>query len=282
MSPTVSPMPSRSLTPITKTDDNVGQIRPYEVRQLGKPVYESTSDVPAEVSVIIPLYNYATTIVECLETVAAQDLEIIAVVVVDDCSTDAGGNEAVAFLQRNASRFSSARVVRHIRNQGLAMSRDSGIMWSTEPYLFMLDADNRIRPPALSRLRDALRHSGADFAYSQLRLFGDIESFGIADIWDPARLRTGNYIDAMAMIRRDILIAVGGYASSAVEEGWEDYDLWCRLATCGFRGVFLPEILCEYRMHGASMINRTNLQAGDLIAELTLRYPDLFVNDDVP
>jgi hypothetical protein len=144
----------------------------------------------------------------------------------------------------------------------------------------MLDADNRIRPPALSRLLDALHHSGATFAYSQLHLFGDIESFGIADIWDPAKLRSGNYIDAMAMIGRDVLIAVGGYASSAVEEGWEDYDLWCRLATRDFRGVFLPEILCEYRMHGASMINRTNLQAGELTAEMTLRHPKIFVGQD--
>jgi glycosyltransferase involved in cell wall biosynthesis len=279
MRPIVRPKSARSSTSITNTDGNVGQIRAH-VRQLGISVYESTSDVPAEVSVIIPLYNYATTIVECLETVAAQDLEVLAVVVVDDCSTDSGGGEAVAFLQRNASRFRSARVVRHIRNQGLAMSRNSGIVWSTEPYLFVLDADNRIRPPALSRLRDALRYSGADFAYSQLRLFGDIESFGIADIWDPAKLKDGNYIDAMAMIRREVLIAVGGYASSSVEEGWEDYDLWCRLATHDFRGIFLPEILCEYRMHGASMINRTNLQADDLTAELILRYPKLFVEHD--
>jgi glycosyltransferase involved in cell wall biosynthesis len=277
MSPTILPMPSRALTRIAKTDYDVGQIRPYDVKRLGKLVYESTSDIPAEVSVIIPLYNYATTIIECLETVVAQDLEHLAVVVVDDCSTDAGGSEAVALLRRNASRFSSACVVRHIRNQGLAMSRNSGIMWSTEPYLFMLDADNRIRPPALSRLRNALRCSGAEFSYSQLRLFGDIESFGIADIWDPAKLRNGNYIDAMAMIRRDALMAVGGYLSSAVEDGWEDYDLWCRFATHNFHGVFLPEMLCEYRMHSSSMINRTNLQAGDLIAEMMLRYPGLFV-----
>jgi glycosyltransferase involved in cell wall biosynthesis len=278
MSLTVSPMPSGSLNPLVTIDDNRAQIRLYDVKQLSKLVYENASEVPAEVAVIIPLYNYAATIVECLETVAAQDLEVLAVVVVDDCSTDAGGDEAVAFLQRYASRFSSARVVRHIRNQGLAMSRNSGIVWSPEPYLFMLDADNRIRPPALSRLRDALRYSGADFAYSQLRLFGDIESFGIADIWDPAKLRNGNYIDAMALIRRDSLITVGGYLPSAVEDGWEDYDLWCRFATHDFSGVFLPEILCEYRMHGASMINRTNLLADDLMAEMVLRYPKLFAS----
>jgi glycosyltransferase involved in cell wall biosynthesis len=281
MRPTPSPKSLRATVLSAEPDDGDDvPIRPYDVRQLGKCVYESVHPVRAEVSVIIPLYNYANTIVECLETVVAQDLESLSVVVVDDCSTDDGGSEAVAFLQRNASRFSSARVVRHERNQGLAMSRNSGIVWSPEPYLFMLDADNRIRPPALSRLLDALLYSGAAFAYSQLRLFGDIESFGIADIWDPTKLKNGNYIDAMAMIRRDALIAVGGYASSAVEEGWEDYDLWCRFATRDLRGVFLPEILCEYRMHGSSMINRTNLLAADLVAEMTLRHPRLFVGED--
>ena len=33
------------------------------------------------------------------------------------------------------------------------MARNSGIAWSDEPLLFMLDADNRIRPPALAASR---------------------------------------------------------------------------------------------------------------------------------
>jgi glycosyltransferase involved in cell wall biosynthesis len=253
-----------------------GQLRLFSVKDLGKCIYESARGASAEVSVIIPLYNYASVIVECLETVIAQDLERLAVVVVDDCSTDGGGRKAAASLQRNSSRFVSARVVRHARNQGLAMSRNSGIAWSSEPYLFMLDADNRIRPPALSRLLDALHYSGAAFAYSQLRMFGEIDTVGIADIWDPTKFKVRNYIDAMALIEREALISEGGYASSSVEQGWEDYDLWCRFAKRGLRGVFLPEILCEYRMHSSSMINGTNLKMNDLVAEMTLRHPELF------
>jgi glycosyltransferase involved in cell wall biosynthesis len=165
------------------------------------------------------------------------------------------------------------------------MSRNSGIVHSTEPYLFMLDADNRLRPPSLSRLLDALNFSGADFAYSQLRMFGDEEGIGDGDVWEPSRLAIGNYIDAMALVRRAALLAAGGYADMAGEPGWEDYDLWCRFAGLGFHGVFLPELLCEYRVHGSSMLRtRTNLNSKELSAEMALRHPTLFARsrEDAP
>jgi glycosyltransferase involved in cell wall biosynthesis len=252
-------------------------LRIFDVKALGETIYENRGAGGAEIVVVIPLYNYAHTITEALESVVKQDLPALAVIVVDDSSTDDGGQQAVDFLERHPARFSRAQVVRHHRNQGLAMTRNSGIVHSTEPFLFMLDADNRLRPPALSRLLDALHHTGADFAYSQLRLFGDQEGIGNAAIWDPQRLRTENYIDAMALIRREALLAARGYSSSAVEQGWEDYDLWCRFAELGFEGLFLPERLCEYRIHRASMLrNDTNKNYTALRLEMQLRHSKLF------
>jgi glycosyltransferase involved in cell wall biosynthesis len=253
------------------------RLRMFDVKALGETIYENRGADEAEIVVVIPLYNYAYTITEALESVVKQDLPGLALIVVDDSSTDDGGRRAADFLERHPARFSRAQVVRHHRNQGLAMSRNSGIVHSTEPYLFMLDADNRLRRPALSRLLDALHHSGADFAYSQLRLFGDEDGIGNADIWEPQRLRTMNYIDAMALIRREALLAARGYSSSAVEQGWEDYDLWCRFAELGFEGVFLPELLCEYRVHSTSMLrNRTNNSHEALKMEMRRRHPKLF------
>src|ERR1700723_985948 len=74
------------------------------------------------------------------------------------------GAQAPGVLRRCDSRFASARLVRPLTNQGLSMARNSGVAWSREPYLFMLDADNRIRPPALSRLLAAIEAAGAAFA----------------------------------------------------------------------------------------------------------------------
>jgi glycosyltransferase involved in cell wall biosynthesis len=252
-------------------------MRSYDVTSLGEVVYQSRRGDEAQIAVVIPLYNYAGTVIEALDSAVRQDLPALSVIVIDDASTDQGGAEARSFLEQNAARFTEARIVRHRRNQGLSMSRNSGIGWSSEPYLFMLDADNRLRPPALSRLLAALQCSGAAFAYSQLRWFGDEERIGLADVWEPARLAIGNYIDAMALIRRDALLMAGGYAGLADGHGWEDYDLWCRFAELGLEGVFLPELLCDYRVHGASMLRtRTNIHYGALMAEMRLRHPGLF------
>ena len=275
--PTDRPPPRRPDVSGERTAREAGSLPSFDVRELGDIVYESRSAGEADVAVVIPLYNYAGTIGEALESVVAQDLAALAIVVIDDCSTDEGGQEAIAFLERHAARFITARVIRHRRNQGLSMARNSGITWSGEPFLFMLDADNRLRPPALSRLLDALHCSGADFAYSQLRMFGDEEGIGLADIWEPRRFATSNYIDAMALIRREALVAAGGYAVLADDHGWEDYDLWCRFVELGFEGVFLPELLCDYRVHAASMLrSRTNKHHAALMAEMRLRHPSLF------
>ena len=255
------------------------RLRLFAVESLAEPVFRYDGDRGADtrVHVIVPLYNYAATIEECLASVVRQDLPNIAVTVIDDASTDDGGVRALAFLRIHAQRFTLAQIVRHERNQGLSMARNSGIVRASEPYVFMLDADNRLRPPALTRLLEAIEVSGAAFAYSQLRTFGDSEGIGVADIWDPTRLRIGNYIDAMALIRRDALLAAAGYAVLADDHGWEDYDLWCRFAAAGLRGVFLPEALCEYRVHGSSMLrSRTNAHFKALMAEMALRHPALF------
>ena len=255
--------------------------RLFDVKRLGAVAYEHLRPGTGDVAVIIPLYNYAATIDECLQSVIRQSLPNLSVTIIDDHSTDDGADRAIDLLRRHQARFVTARVIRHIRNQGLSMARNSGIAWSAEPFLFMLDADNRIRPPAMSRLLEAVQTSGAAFAYSQLRMFGDEDGIGIADIWDPARLRIGNYIDAMALIRRDALAAADGYAVLADDHGWEDYDLWCRFATLGLNGVFLPEVLCDYRVHAASMLRtRTNIHQEALMAEMAMRHPALFNGND--
>jgi glycosyltransferase involved in cell wall biosynthesis len=235
---TDSSTPRQAGAPGARAAREAGRLPRFEVKALGDIVYESRGKVAAEVAVVITLYNYADTVGEALASVAGQDLAALAIIVIDDCSTDEGEQQAIAVLESQAARFTTARVVRHRRNQGLSMARNSGIAWSGEPYLFMLDADNRLRPPALSRLLDALQCSGAEFAYSQLRMFGDEEGIGLADIWQPRRFATSNNIDAMALIRREAPLAAGGYAVLADDHGWEDYDLWCRFVELGFEGCF--------------------------------------------
>ncbi len=248
-----------------------------DIRSLGEVVFDSGPREIADVAVVIPLFNHGNYILDCLRSVVDQTLERVSVIVIDDCSADSGARLAANFLGTHAARFYSVRVVRHKKNQGLSRARNSGIAWSGEPLLFMLDADNRIRPPALERLKSALDVDGADFAYSQLYMFGGETGVGVGDIWHVDRLRHGNTIDAMALIRRAALEEAGGYAVLANDYGWEDFDLWCRFFSLGKRGVFLPELLSEYRRDNKSMhITSTDRYHDTLMSEMSLRYPAIF------
>src|SRR4029077_6169775 len=118
----------------------------------------------------------------------------------------------------------AATIISRGHNQGLSAARNFAIEHARGEFVFILDADNMIYPHALSRLTAALDAAqDACFAYGIIEQFGpegprDLVSW---QAWDPDRLRYGNYIDAMAMIRRAAVLDVGGYTmDSRLRLGW--------------------------------------------------------------
>jgi GT2 family glycosyltransferase len=240
------------------------------------------SATPA-ISVVITLYNYARYIRQCVRSLEEAALAAIPggieVLIVDDASTDRSLREA-----RQTQRDSPLpiRLVGKKFNTGLADARNVGLRWARAPYAFIMDADNLIFPLALEQLYMAITESGAAAAYSILcRFHGQPDNrSGLLSYydWDPRMLVEFPYIDAMALFDREKLIALGGYDNDLFKIGWfgwEDYELWLRMAAAHLRAAFVPNILCLYRHHEASMSNTTNLFETDLVRHLIARYQRL-------
>ncbi|MEY3052305.1 MAG: hypothetical protein RLY31_2090 [Bacteroidota bacterium] len=230
---------------------------------------------PAEVAVIITLYNYADLVQETLASLSSQTLPVFDLVVVDDCSTDDSAEVVRSWLATNRQRFNTVRLVQHTTNQGLGKTRNTAFYETGEtPFVFVLDADNILYPNALSELLKAIRLSGADFAYSYLEHFGDSQRLGGLHPWLPEQLVYGNTIDAMVMMRKSTWEKVGGYSEDMPYNGWEDYDLWFKIAEAGGWGIRVPQILCRYRVHVGSMLNQeTNRKVEELTAYLRRKHP---------
>ncbi len=228
----------------------------------------------AEVTVIVPVYNYAHYVREALDSVRAQTAAVIDLVIIDDCSKDASLSVVLEWAEAHAERFNRLVVVKHLANAGLGFGRNTGFDLAETPYVLPLDADNMLRPDAASHLAARLRRSGAAFAYPTIQRFGKDNLLIGDEPFLAARLVSGNFIDAMALVRRDAWAAAGGY--DHVRFGWEDYDFWCRLVELGLWGEHLQEVLADYRAHEQSMLHTsTDLRENKiaLIGDMKRRHP---------
>ena len=208
----------------------------------------------AEVSVVVPLYNYADYVTEALESVCAQTLEPLDLIVVDDRSTDNSLRVARIWAeqQAQAGRFNRIVVMRNCDNYGLARTRNVAFDAAETEYVVPLDADNRLLPEFCAKSLKVLRGSHAAFAYSKIQCFGDHDHVIGTEPFSPMQFAQANYVDAMALVAKWAWATVGGYTH--IEHGWEDYDFWCSCVEHGIWGIHVPEILAEYRFHEASML----------------------------
>lgn len=97
------------------------------------------------VSVIIPVYNAASFLRECVESIRGQDLEV-EIILVDDCSVD-GSYELCLELAKADPRI---KVVRNEVNSFAGACRNIGTSLASGEYLLYLDADDKLEPGALA------------------------------------------------------------------------------------------------------------------------------------
>jgi Glycosyl transferase family 2/Glycosyl transferases group 1 len=245
---------------------------PQHITRAETPAY---ADATPEVSVVVSLYNYAGVVTDTLASVAASEGVNFELIVVEDHATD----DSRAVVQRFIDDHPSVpmTLIAKDANEGLAAARNAGFEHARAPLVMVMDADNTIYPSCLRKLADALHdHHDVDAAYAILEDFGDQRNIRSALVWDVDRLCRANYIDAQSMIRKSAWERLGGYrADDDFVYGWEDWDLWLRLAEGGGRAMLVTQILGRYRVQGGSMIALTNLATDDAIAAMRKRYPTL-------
>ncbi|SCD48542.1 CDP-glycerol glycerophosphotransferase [Streptomyces sp. SolWspMP-sol7th] len=124
------------------------------------------SPVPPRLSVIVPVYDVETYLPACLDSLAAQTLREIEVVVVDDGSPDGSALIAEEYARRDP-RF---RLVRQ-ENQGLGAARNTGIdaAHPEAEFLAFVDSDDMVPADAYRLMLASLDASGSDFATGNVR-----------------------------------------------------------------------------------------------------------------
>jgi glycosyltransferase involved in cell wall biosynthesis len=211
------------------------------------------------VTVVIPLYNKAADIERTVRSVLAQSYSDFVLCIVDDGSTDGGGD----VVRRIGDP--RIRVIRQ-ENAGVSAARNRGIAEAQTDLIALLDADDEWRPDflrAVCELRSRFPQAGlwatgyllapqggGPLKRPKLRGVpsapegGLIDDFFIGLSKDHSPVLSSNVLG-----RRTIFDEVGGFPVG--ERLSEDWDLWARIAL-RYRIAFVPEVHAIYRLDASN------------------------------
>lgn len=112
-----------------------------------------------KITVIIPVYNVARFLDNCLHSVVNQTYQNLEIILVDDGSTD----DSYAICQKWAEADDRIKLL-HKENGGLSSARNMALDIATGDYIAFVDSDDWIEPDMYEVMLQALRDTGKDAA----------------------------------------------------------------------------------------------------------------------
>ena len=128
------------------------------------------------ISVIIPVYKVEKYLDACVESVVAQTLREIEIILVDDGSPDRCGEMCDAW----AAKDSRIRVI-HQKNQGVSSARNAGLDAATGEYIGFVDPDDVIDPRMYAIMLNKMQQTDVDLVECEPLGCTDKQSFEQVD-----------------------------------------------------------------------------------------------------
>jgi len=174
------------------------------------------------ISVIVPCYNQAQYLDECLQSVLNQTFQNWECIIVNDGSPD--NTEDIALLwTKKDSRFKYLKK----ENGGLSSARNAGIEIAIGDWILPLDADDKIGDRYLELASEEFEN-GYNIIYCKAYLFGQTNELLNSPIYNRQEILYRNSIFASALYQKKMWSEIGGY-DILMRSGYEDWEFWINL-----------------------------------------------------
>jgi O-antigen biosynthesis protein len=167
-------------------------------------------------------------------------------VLVDDRSPSERVRERLARLAAEEPRV---RVHLREENGGIVAASQDALERATGEFVVLLDHDDVLAGGALERVAEALdADPEVDYLYSdqdRMTFEGEVHSRFRKPAWSPERLRHHNYLTHLSVLRRSLVMEVGGFRPGY--DGSQDHDLLLRVTEQARVVEYVPEVLYHWR-----------------------------------
>ena len=214
-----------------------------------------SDSIPA-VSILISAHNSARFMAETLESILAQTHTDFECVIVNDGSTD--GTAQIVQRYQGDPRV----ILLDLPKVGLCAALNRGLELTRAPLIARMDSDDVMFPERLAMQVEYLKQNpelgGCASFYHLIDEHGNRIGDGRSPLTSLANierhLEYGGHLiypNPTAMLRRSVILALGGYRDEYFP--CEDVDLFVRMLEAGQPVLVMPEYLLNFRIHGASV-----------------------------
>ncbi|EOU1488034.1 glycosyltransferase [Clostridium perfringens] len=202
-----------------------------------------------KISVIMGVYNAEDTITESIESVLNQTYNNLELIMCDDGSND----NTINIINSYVKKDSRIKLLKNKENKGLAYSLNRCIEVSNGEFIARHDADDICM---LNRFEKQINYFNKH--KNDIVLVGSaVEYFNSEGTWGKHYIKEfPNKLDVFKksmfshptiLIRKDVLNEVENYTVSDITYRTEDYDLFAKLYSKGYKGANMQEILFRVR-----------------------------------
>jgi len=197
------------------------------------------------VSVVVPVYNHASYLSECIESILSQTYDLFELILVND---DPNNIEIKKILEIY-TLHSKIKIIVNEKNFGISESLNKGILQSKGDYIAFVDCDDFLPQNALQRISECIKVSPQKY-YISTQLI-DVDEYGKIISkrprpQQPQDLSRGMYAGHLKIIKREVFDKIGLFNSEY--DGCQDYEFASRVQE-KYPIFFLQEYLYYYRWH---------------------------------
>jgi len=212
----------------------------------------------ARISVLMGIYNCASTLQEALDSLYAQTFQDFKIILCDDGSHD----NTYEIAKEYAEKHDNIVLLSNGENKGLNFTLNHCLEYADTEYCARMDGDDISLPTRFEKEINFLDthpeyaivscpmiffDERGDFRYGGEKGEPTVNSF----------IKDTPFCHATCMIRTEAYNKVSGYSVSPRLLRVEDYHLWAKMFAAGYRGYILPEHLYKMRDDRDAVKRRT-------------------------
>lgn len=224
-----------------------------------------------KVSIIVPCYNQAQFLSQCLDSILAQTYTNWECIIINDGSLDNSQQVIEAYVSRDTR-------IRYVyqENQGPSVARNNGILQSKGEFILPLDADDKIAETYLEKALSIFEtQPDVKLVYCKAELYGDVNELWQLPPYSYEELLWGNMIFCSALYRRSDYDKTNGYNPN-MKEGLEDWDFWLSFLLPSDKVYQIDEVLFYYRKKADSRTKYVEKNEKLLLRDIYNNHRELY------